>query len=186
MIKIYTKGGDRGKTSLFGGKRVPKNHQRVEAYGQVDELGAHLGHFRELLKSHHGALFDDLEVILKIIQNELFIVGAELATEDPKGFPNGLTQESALRLERHIDEQTIHLAPLTHFILPSQDICSSYAHIVRTVCRRAERAIVAFDAPKDLLIYINRLSDWFFVTSRTIMARLGKTEELWKGLGNDP
>jgi cob(I)alamin adenosyltransferase len=179
-VKIYTKTGDAGETGLFGGPRVRKSDPRVEAYGEVDELNASLGAAR--------ALVEDPEIDLQLakIQEELFCVGAELAT------PHGAKARSAIppveaawtaRLEGAIDRWTVELPPLTKFVLPGGTRTASVLHLARTICRRAERSAVALaegtEVDPAVLVYLNRLSDFLFVAARVANHRAKKEEPLW-------
>lgn len=185
-MKIYTKTGDKGETSLFGGKRVPKYHIRVEAYGTIDELNSYIG----LL---HDQIIDDVtKAHLFKIQNELFVIGSTLATppenEKLKSGKNRLqidkinTQQINF-LEKEIDLMNTSLPAMTHFILPSGHPTVSYCHIARNICRRAERRVVqlATESYVDELIitYLNRLSDFLFVLARKLTQDLGVKETLW-------
>lgn len=180
-MKIYTKTGDQGKTSLFGGRRISKDDLRIEAYGTVDELNSHLG----LLCSMN--LLPDLKIKLQKIQSYLFVIGANLAA-DPENISlksPDLSDEQTQFLESEIDAMESHLTPLRFFILPGGDPMCAQAHLCRTVCRRAERRIVALSQIESvhdhILIYLNRLSDYFFVLAR-YLAHLNKSEEIyWKG-----
>jgi cob(I)alamin adenosyltransferase len=177
-FRIYTKTGDRGETALFGGRRVPKSHLRVESYGTVDELNAFLGLLRDNLSDTH------LRQVLSQVQHRLFTVGAHLAS-DPKKHPPtpDLVPEDITLLEHEIDAMEAVLAPLRHFILPGGHPTVSHCHVCRTVCRRAERLVVALDSkdPVDPLAlqYLNRLSDYFFVLGRYIAHQLGVEEVIW-------
>lgn len=184
-MRIYTKTGDRGQTGLIGGKRVPKDDPRVEAYGTLDELTAALGVVRaflpaELAASHEG---------LAHIQRVLFDLGAELAT--PPGARKGRWEfdpAEIAKLERAIDELETQLAPLQQFILPGGHPAGALLHLARAVARRAERAIVRLAAGVEveprILAYLNRLSDFLFVLSRFVNARLGVLEELVRDGGD--
>ncbi len=171
-MKIYTKTGDKGTTALFGGKRVSKADLRVDAYGTIDELNAHL-----------GLLFEEDGVLQ--IQDKLFTLGAMLATEpgNTKVKIPHLSEEDITVLEKGIDKMEEGLEPMKHFILPGGHPTVSYCHIARTVCRRAERLAVALDAiePIDPLIikYLNRLSDYLFVLSRHLSKKLNAKETPW-------
>lgn len=178
-MKIYTKTGDTGTTSLFGGKRVPKDDLRIEAYGTVDELNSVLGVVRSL-KPHKK-----IDEIVKLIQNQLFAVGAELAT------PNGgndsyiprIEVSHVTELEKIIDELQEKLKPLKVFILPGGSVVAAHLHLARTVCRRAERAIVRLSRnekiSKHVIIYLNRLSDLLFVLARYSNEREKHPEIEW-------
>ncbi len=168
MSKIYTKGGDDGTTSLLGGSRVPKYHYRVEAYGTVDELSSNIGFLRSLNISN------EQNKELECIQQTLFDIMGLLANENDK-FIDKLRpiEESTITfLEKSIDKMTDELPPLKNFILPGglQEVAS--AHICRTICRRAERRIIELNdkdkVDKNILVFINRLSDYFFTLSRKI------------------
>ncbi len=181
-MKIYTKTGDRGETGLFGGKRVKKSESRVEAYGGVDELSAHLGWAGSLLA--HLPL--DKEI--RAIQADLFNLGASLAT-DPGGaaVPSSaaIGETEVRRLEALIDEREAELQPLKHFILPGGAPGAAALQVCRTVCRRAERAVVrlSLSEPVDprAIVYLNRLSDLLFVLARWVNAREKISEPIWKG-----
>lgn len=178
-MKIYTKTGDRGETSLLGGTRVPKTHRRIEAYGTIDELNAHLG----LL--HDQEIPEELKSRLHQIQHELFDMGAYLACEkDPERFnlkPAG--EEQIKRLESEIDMMVKDLPPLKNFILPAGHMAVSQCHVARCVCRRAERLVIYLsqdDEVSDGVVkYLNRLSDYLFILARRIAFDLGVNEILW-------
>jgi cob(I)alamin adenosyltransferase len=165
-MKIYTKTGDKGQTALFGGKRVPKDDLRVEAYGTLDELNSHIGLLREYLKE------DQCREWLQNIQNQLFVIGSQLAT-DPDArnlkLPE-LKEENIRMLEQAIDKMEVRLEPLKSFILPAGSISVAQTHIARTVCRRAERRVVSLSdsahCDPQIIIYLNRLSDFLFVLAR--------------------
>ncbi|MDP4267927.1 MAG: cob(I)yrinic acid a,c-diamide adenosyltransferase [Bacteroidota bacterium] len=169
-MKIYTRKGDRGETSLLGGRRVPKNHIRIEAYGTVDELNSFTGMLRD---SGIPDLFRDK---LLIIQKKLFVIQSHLAAENHDDFKKlpKLKEDDITFLENEIDEMNSEIPELKSFIIPGGHITVSYSHVARTVCRRAERLVISLSqqAPvNDFIIqYINRLSDYFFVLAR----RLGK------------
>src|SRR5580765_8759291 len=178
-MKIYTRTGDTGQTSLFGGTRVGKDDPRVHAYGDVDELNAHLGVAR--------ACADDPELDADLIrlQRDLFALGAQLA--DPSAtvasrVTKALIQQSDVaRLEQMIDKFEAELIPLRNFILAGGTSWGATLHVARAVCRRAERSMVALDPAVDpvLLKYINRLSDLLFVLARTVNQRAGVAEAIW-------
>jgi cob(I)alamin adenosyltransferase len=169
---------------LATGERILKSNVRIEAYGNVDELNSMVGFLRDSMASHHR-LSDLCEPLLKI-QNELFDVGGELSVPldvlDPER-QQVVSMEDVARLEREMDVFNESLKPLENFVLPGGHLVNSTAHIVRTVCRRAERAVVRMseqDAVRDeVRIYLNRLSDWLFVLSREISRRLDVPEVLW-------
>jgi len=179
-FKIYTKGGDRGETSLLGGTRVAKSHERVEAYGNLDELNSFIGLIRDQdIRPHYK------EILIRIQEN-LFIAEALVARDPDKPartLPVLSDQEITL-LEREIDAMNEELAPLRNFILPGGHPVVSICHIARTVCRRAERSLIRLKAtsPVDEIILrlINRLSDYLFVLARKVAKDLGATETAWE------
>lgn len=185
-MKIYTKTGDKGKTSLFGGERVQKSNQRIKAYGTIDELNSWIGLLRDqnIDNIHKNQLLQ--------IQNDLFTLGAILATPPSKKIKkNGkerlnislLSEQHILFLEKSIDEMEATLVPMTHFVLPGGHPTVSFCHISRTVCRRAERCITELyetsTPDEQLLGYINRLSDYLFVLARKLTASLQVEEIKW-------
>ncbi|WP_339607933.1 cob(I)yrinic acid a,c-diamide adenosyltransferase [uncultured Roseivirga sp.] len=179
-MKIYTKTGDSGTTSLLGGARVSKAHLRIEAYGTVDELNSFLGVLRD------QPVNEKRLALLKEIQDRLFTLGAELATEPSKDKvvkPDLLPSDIEL-LEKEMDEMEKDLEPLKNFILPGGHPSVSYAHVARCVCRRAERICIALnnESPVDSLViqYLNRLSDFFFMLGRKIAQELGIEEVKWE------
>jgi len=182
-MKIYTKKGDAGQTSLIGGTRVPKHHVRIEAYGTVDELNSWIGVLRDHSadEAMRGQLYE--------IQDRLFTLGSHLAPDPDKGrmkLPE-LAEADVERLETSIDAMEADLQPLTNFVLPGGLAANSFAHVARCVCRRAERAAVLLgeNAPVEALVlrYLNRLSDWLFVYSRHVSHRANAEEVLWKPRG---
>jgi len=180
-MKIYTKTGDGGETSLFGGGRVPKDDARVEAYGAVDELNAAIG----LVRALSPAVEIDAE--LARIQAELFAVGAELATpHDARahGSLPGVRGEWAEALERQMDRWDEQLPPLTAFVLPGGAPAAAALHVARATCRRAERRSVALShlahIDPAVVIYLNRLSDFLFEAARAQNQRAGLAETLWQ------
>ena len=179
-MKIYTKTGDKGMTSLVGGTRVAKNSVRLEAYGGVDELNSYLG----MIRSFEIDTAVKQEIIA--IQNILFSVGGNLATDTTvEGIKAKLvvTEEEVIRLEQAMDKMDMELPPLTSFILPGGGSAASVCHIARTVCRRVERRIldVAEEYPVDELLikYINRLSDYLFVLARKLAFEAGVEYVKW-------
>lgn len=179
-MKIYTKTGDAGDTSLFDNSRVSKAHVRVDAYGEVDELNACLGAARA------AGLPDDLSQLLETVQRELFAVGARLA--DPAARIAGRVTKAAVtdaqisHLEQAIDRFETELPPLRRFILPGGSPAGALLHLARTVCRRAERRVVGLgaDAVEPIVvIYLNRLSDLLFVMARVANHRAGIPETEW-------
>jgi len=181
-FKIYTKTGDKGQTSLYGGRRLPKSHIRIDAYGTIDELNSHIGLIRDQLTD------DSLRDLLKNIQDRLFTIGANLASDPEKEMkvPDILMSDVEL-LEKAIDEMNQTLPALKNFILPGGHTTVSYCHIARCVCRRAERIIVALQQVEPVeeivLIYINRLSDYLFVLGRKLSMDLGAEEVAWAPRG---
>jgi cob(I)alamin adenosyltransferase len=179
-VKIYTRTGDQGETGLLGGVRVKKHDPRIEAYGTVDELNAMLGVVRSTHPSRR------VDQILEHIQNELFTVGAELATPAAKEVRAGKIEEAHVaRLEEMIDLCETELAPLKNFILPGGCPAASQLHLTRTVARRAERHVVNLSqseavSPK-IVVYLNRLSDLLFVLARFENARAGVPDVKWGG-----
>ncbi len=181
--KVYTRGGDQGQTSLIGGDRVSKADPRLDCYGTVDELNAVIGLAIEALAS--SAAGPHMTPILRRVQNELFNLGCELATPDPEQrakMPR-IEQRHIDALERDIDAVNDELPILKSFVLPGGGWASAYFHLARTVCRRAERLVVALAATEDLgslgVQYLNRLSDALFVWGRWSALKDGKDEPLW-------
>lgn len=178
-MKVYTKTGDTGMTSLVGGKRVPKTHARLEAYGTADELNSHLGLLLTYLTED-----EDKAMLLKI-QNTLFVVCSELATDvDCKKQPKStVTEELIEEMEKEIDKINATLPPWRGFILPGGERGAAVGHVCRTVCRRLERRIhaLAQEVPVSPLVmcYINRLSDYLFVLARKINLLAGTEENIW-------
>jgi cob(I)alamin adenosyltransferase len=179
-MKIYTRTGDRGKTGLFGGVRVDKDDIRVEAYGTVDETNAAIGAARAL------GLSPVVDAVLTRVQEDLFVLGAELATAPDKverlGFPL-LGSSDVERLEQAIDAAELGLAPLKSFILPGGSTAAAALHLARTVCRRAERRLLtaakAATVRSELVVYLNRLSDLLFVLARTANHDAGIADVPW-------
>ncbi len=178
-MKIYTKKGDEGTTSLLGGTRVAKNDLRIEAYGTVDELNAYLG-----LVADQEAVKDQFELIRQI-QNNLFVIGSQLANDPSRSHFKvpSLQREDVEALEHSIDEMEKLLEPLTNFVLPGGHPANSLSHVARCVCRRAERRVVELNdrAPVEpiMLRYLNRLSDWLFVLGRHASRITNTDEVLW-------
>jgi cob(I)alamin adenosyltransferase len=174
-FKIYTKTGDTGETGLYGGARVPKFHPRVEAYGTVDELNSYIGLVRDLIEP------PQYRDVLKAIQDRLFTIGAVLASDPEKNMRAPDLKESDIQLlENQIDSMESALPALKNFILPGGHPTVSYCNIARTVCRRAERLVVALNVDPLSIIYLNRLSDYLFVLGRKIGQDLGVEEVIWK------
>ncbi|HQR45535.1 MAG TPA: cob(I)yrinic acid a,c-diamide adenosyltransferase [Thermoanaerobaculia bacterium] len=186
--RVYTRGGDRGETSLVGGRRVPKDSLRIESYGTVDELNAVLGLARTANRDTPGASKKDrsrLEALLTRLQNELFNLGSDLATLPADRHPRQPVIEArhVRRLEEEIDELNEGLPELRSFVLPGGGPVGALLHQARTVCRRAERCVTAL-ARKEavgqhVLAYLNRLSDLLFVLSRRAARMRGEAEALW-------
>jgi cob(I)alamin adenosyltransferase len=179
MSKIYTKTGDDGETGLFGGPRVRKDHPRIEAYGTVDELNAVLGIVRTQMPP------PKIDVLLATIQNQLFDLGAELASPEPAKFGIvGVGPQQIAALEGAIDRHDADLEPLRQFILPGGTPAAATLHLARTVCRRAERrlltlAAVETDSPHTV-VYLNRLSDLLFVLARWTNLQAGSPDIRWQ------
>jgi cob(I)alamin adenosyltransferase len=180
-MKIYTKTGDQGETGLYGGGRVRKDAPRIEAYGTVDELNAVLG----LVRAESPP--PDIDLLLAAVQNDLFDLGAELATLDPAAknvAAVGPPQITAL--EQAIDRFDQQLAPLRQFILPGGAKAAAALHVARTVCRRAERRVIRMSScegepiSQQVVIYLNRLSDLLFVLARAANAAAGKADVAWQ------
>lgn len=181
-VKIYTKTGDKGDTGLFGGGRVPKSHPRVSAYGEVDELNSFLGLARA---TEPMPRIDD---VLLPIQRDLLAVGALLATPNPTKMREHLAkarvdEKRIHELELAIDEADLELEPLKAFIIPGGSTKAATLHVCRTVCRRAERAVVAMQEEESIpdlaVVYLNRLSDLLFTLARLASRKTGVTEETW-------
>lgn len=178
-LKIYTKTGDDGETGLFGGQRVGKNDRRVRAYGDVDELNAFLG------LAEAKILDNRVSLILRALQSDLFTIGADLAT--PEGEHQSavrLKEKRIGRLEELIDEFDAALPPLKNFILPGGTEAAATVQVCRTICRRAERAVVDLTEVAEInpaiLVYLNRLSDLLFVFARWLNHEAGIEEPTWK------
>ena len=185
-MKIYTKTGDKGSTSLFGGVRVPKYHKRVETYGTIDELNSYVGLLRDQSIAEH------LKKSLLKIQNELFVIGSILATPPEKEkLKSGkerlqiekINEQHIIYLEKEIDKMNEELPAMTHFILPGGHTTVSYCHITRNICRRAERLTVLLAEEtyvnEFILSYLNRLSDYLFVLARKLTKDLQVKETPW-------
>ena len=182
--RLYTRTGDRGQTGLFGGRRVPKDHPRVASYGTIDELNAALGVAIASIRQRAVA------AVLRQVQNELFDIGAELASDRPvrrgKQRPGvfQLAAAKVARLEELIDQYDARVPPLRTFILPSGSAGAALLHLARTVARRAERAVVTLDAKEPVnpvvLAYLNRLCDLLFVLARYVNKADGRRELPWQ------
>ena len=179
-MKIYTKTGDKGSTSLLGGTRVSKNHIRIESYGEVDELNSFIGLLRD------QDIQEDAKRILLEVQDRLFTIGSSLASDPGKSkvkIPE-LSQEDIDLLEKEIDKMNEVLPEMRSFVLPGGHTFVSFCHIARCVCRRAERHVVRLAQNEEVnelvIIYLNRLSDYLFVLSRKIAFDLKAIETPWK------
>jgi cob(I)alamin adenosyltransferase len=190
-MKIYTKTGDKGLTGLIDGKRIPKSDIRIIAYGSIDELNSYIGLSISLLSQHrnnnnkNNQSFSDIILTLNRIQNELFIIGSDLADPDLSK-PTSLRVQSPMItvLENDIDNYEKELSPITYFILPGGSVESSTLHIARSITRRAEtnvsKLLLKDTINNQVLIYLNRLSDLLFVLSRTVNKRLQILDIAWK------
>ena len=180
-MKIYTRTGDGGDTSLFGGQRVPKDAQRIDAYGTVDELNSLIG----LVRADNRD--PEIDGIMEQIQNELFELGADLATPRSveKRQIKRIESKDVNELEKIIDALEVHLKPLRSFILPGGSPVAARIHFARTVCRRAERAVVRLSRNEDIgetvITYLNRLSDLLFILSRYANQKANIAEVKWRG-----
>jgi cob(I)alamin adenosyltransferase len=181
-LKIYTKTGDEGDTALFGGGRVPKDHPRVAAYGDVDELNSALG----VVRATSPTGFYD--ALLEAVQRDLFSIGGHLATPDPARVAKALEKadlspERVIEFERVMDDAEQELAPLRSFVLPAGTPKSAGLHLARTVCRRAERSVVHLahnnEVPPLFIVYLNRLSDLLFTLARVANHREGVQDVTW-------
>ncbi len=181
-LKIYTKTGDKGTTSLIGGTKVPKSHLRIEAYGTVDELNSYIGLCREILTD------ENCRYILQEVQDRLFTIGSSLACDPIKEskmrIPD-LKEEDVLLLEKEIDRMNEAIPPMKSFILPGGHVTVSHLHIARCVCRRAERCCVrleleSLEVEQVILKYLNRLSDYLFVLARFTAHQFNSIEIPWK------
>jgi cob(I)alamin adenosyltransferase len=186
LMKIYTKTGDKGQTSLVGGKRVAKTHVRLEAYGCMDELNSHLGLCLSAFAAEKP--LPELKTIaerLRRLQHRIFNVGSLLACEDAAlaaQLPS-LQEEDLKSMEAWIDEEDRCLAPLKNFILPGGSVPAAHLHVARTVARRAERRIAQLEDSSQhplILPFVNRLSDYLFILARRCNQLLGHADVLWK------
>jgi cob(I)alamin adenosyltransferase len=184
-MKIYTKTGDQGETGLFGGPRVRKDSPRIEAYGTVDELNAMLGAARV----DTAELDASLDELLARVQNDLFDLGAELATPQAEKHRRAISAAQITELEQAIDRYEERLPPLREFILPGGCPAAAQLHLARTVCRRAERLVVTLSAAPGesvsdhAIIYLNRLSDLLFVLARVANQLAGEADVAWQKRG---
>ena len=179
LTKIYTKTGDDGTTGLIGGVRIKKSNPRITAYGSVDELNASLG-----VVLSYKKLSKDIRDLLVKIQNDLFVVGADLANPNLENKSMRVTSEMVSFLEKQIDRIEEKLSPITYFILPGGDTLASYLHLSRTICRRAETNIVGLaeseSVNSECVVYMNRLSDLLFVVARIVNKRKKIKDIAWK------
>jgi cob(I)alamin adenosyltransferase len=188
ITKVYTRGGDKGGTSLVGGRKVRKDDLRIASYGTVDELSATLGLARaELARAaFEEGIAEQLDDQLATIQHDLFNLGGDLATrsEDRWEGMRLVEPRDTTRLEEEIDAMNAVLEPLADFILPGGGPVGAALHLGRTVCRRAERITVSLSDAEDIndqaIPFLNRLSDWLFVASRWIARQAGESEMLWQ------
>ena len=184
-MNIYTKTGDEGQTSLVGGKRVSKTDERLEAYGTVDELNAHIGLLIACCRQQASglSLVDEDLLLLGDIQNQLFVVGSYLATDPTTATPISLSDDDVWHLEKAIDRISDSLPPLRAFILPGGSVAAAQAQVCRTVCRRTERVILRLhqkqEIDKKIRCFMNRLSDYLFVFSRKLNFTVGNEEKKW-------
>jgi len=178
-MKIYTKTGDDGSTGLQGNYRIGKSHPRIISYGSVDEANAALGIVLV------NPLDENIGAILTEIQNDLFLVGADLSNPNLNDVKNRVSLDMIEKLEKHIDNFESDLPPLTNFILPGGDYAAAQLHYVRTVVRRAETQVVQLSEKDEInsncIKYLNRLSDLLFVITRVINMQKGKKDVIWNG-----
>ncbi len=176
--KIYTKTGDKGETSLIGGTRVPKFHDRIEAYGTVDELNSYIGLIRDQVEDHH------YRAVLLEIQDRLFTAESLLAADKPSKPLPGLIEEDILLLEKEIDAMNAELPELHSFILPGGHVLVSHCHVARCICRRTERLIIKlainYSVEEIIIKYFNRLSDYLFVLARKLGKDYKVADQEWK------
>ncbi len=180
-MKIYTKKGDSGTTSLLGGTRVAKHHLRIEGYGTVDELNSYLGLVRDTVADHHH------QTVLLEIQDRLFTLGSHLALDpDHVGkmkLPE-VIEADVVYLEQEMDRMDALLPEMKNFVLPGGHVAVSHTHVARCICRRAERSVTALHEhqpqPEITLRYLNRLSDYLFVLSRMVAQQMVAEEKPWK------
>ena len=184
MAKIYTKGGDKGKTGIFGGERVDKDDIRIEANGTLDELNAVLGVVRAYMQS--GNIKDSYDPLIYTIQKELMSIMSLVASPSYKRDqnPNTFNKDLIELLEKEIDNIVFRTEKLGYFILPGGNLLSSHIQLARTIARRAERRLYSLNridiVPEEILIFINRLSDLLFVMAQFSMQQDGLSQEIWK------
>lgn len=192
MVKVYTGGGDRGRTTLFGGKRVDKNSARIRAYGEVDELNSWIGiviaelDYFKVFKVRPLLKVSPFKKKLIRVQTELFVLGSDLATPaDVKVKVPRVSKSYVSRLEKEIDTWSSSLPQLKKFILPGGSTVGAKLHLARTVARRVERSIVELSGQEkinsNVQVYINRLSDWLFTLARYFNKLEGNPEVIWRG-----
>jgi cob(I)alamin adenosyltransferase len=189
ITRVYTKVGDRGTTRIMGGAELRKDDPRIEAYGSVDELNAALGVTRAEIGRSRGKYPKYLVLLderLREIQNDLFNLGGDLATPEEQRWEGMrlVGEQDGARLEAEMDRMNAELPPLEDFILPGGGPLASQLHVCRTICRRAERRVVTLAAARtginpQAVIFLNRLSDWFFVAARWVCQQSGEPETLW-------
>ncbi len=177
-MKIYTKTGDDGTTGVQGGKRISKSNLRIKAYGTIDELNATIG----LVLSKK--FDDDIENLLRNIQNDLFVAGSDLSNPDLSNMKNRITKEMVANIEKNIDRLENELPPITNFILPGGHEVASLIHIARTIARRAETIVISLNEKEkvndECKKFLNRLSDLLFVIARTVNKKNGFNDIIWK------
>lgn len=177
-MKIYTKTGDGGTTGVQGGKRISKSNLRIKAYGMIDELNANIG----LVLSKK--FDDDIENLLRNIQNDLFVAGSDLSNPDLTNMKNRITTEMVTNVEKTIDRLENELPPITNFILPGGHEVASLIHISRTIARRAETIVISLNEKEKIndecIKFLNRLSDLLFVVARIVNKKNGFNDIIWK------
>ncbi|GEK90945.1 cob(I)yrinic acid a,c-diamide adenosyltransferase [Alkalibacterium kapii] len=185
-MKVYTGRGDYGNTNLIGGRTVKKTNGRVDAYGNIDELNAHIGLLVSIVDENYRDTERGILTDLYTIQHDLFDIGSILADKENK-LAFVFSPSKFKNIEKKIDELTPHLSELKYFILPGGTKPAAQAHVVRTVTRRVERDILAFaeeePVQENILIYLNRLSDYFFILARYLNKRVGKRETVYTKTG---
>ena len=194
-MKLYTKTGDNGMTSLCGGERVSKDDIRVEAYGTIDELNAHIGLLKSYLQSSHRSninggecnhqdLSSSIISFLEEVQRELFVIGGELAKDNSTLSKLPSVASLVMKLEGKIDEMNMSIPAQHEFIYPGGSLMSAQCHVCRTVCRRAERRIITLSKvaqiPEEIFPFMNRLSDYFFILSRYLNIKSDNSEKTWE------
>ncbi len=184
--KVYTRTGDKGETSLVGGRRAPKDDARIESYGTVDELNSIIGIARTLALREEGFQWERFCLILRTVQQKLFDLGSELATHQDDAYDGQITasRENVDWLEQIIDTLNRELEPLQSFVLPGGDPINAHLHQARTVCRRGERQVIRFakneEINPNIMAFLNRLSDLLFVMARWVCFKKRVPETLWQ------